>query len=188
MSDSDSSHIPRNGHTSRNGGTNAARQLFDHRRHDPLHFNVLSRPPQNNERSVPTPKSSGDYISAGSTSSYAASVCSSNFTLSTDGSSTSSAVFDNRPGHTATDDSSASAFSQQLKLIYRRITTLESKVQQEDSDEQDEMESRVMLKGQELTREDIENEKWRRKVDDHKRYGFFFPWLAKFSARVLITV
>ncbi|KAF7777504.1 hypothetical protein Agabi119p4_3576 [Agaricus bisporus var. burnettii] len=168
MSDSDSSHVPRNAPTTRNNGTNAARQLFDHRRHDPLHFNVLSRPQQTNERSAPTPKSSGDYISAGSTSSYAASLSSSNFTLSTDGSSMSSAVFDNRPGHTATDDSSASAFSQQLKLIYRRITTLESKVQQDDSDEQDEMDSRVMLKGQELTREDIENEKWRRKVDDHK--------------------
>jgi hypothetical protein len=89
--------------------------------------------------------------------------------LSTDGSSTSSALFD-RPGRAATDDSTASAFSQQLKLIYRRITTLESKIQQEESsDDQDEMDTRVMLRGRELNREDLEKEKWMKKVEDHKR-------------------
>lgn len=176
MSEADSSNIPRNLLNSRSNGSNAARQLFDHRRHDPVHFHVLPRPqhpnsshPSHSEKPMPTPRSSGDYVSAGSTSSYAASVSSSNFTLSTDGSSTSSALFDKRHGHTATDDSSASAFSQQLKLIYRRITTLESKVQQEESDDPDEMDTRVMLRGKELNKEDLEKEKWMKKVEDHKR-------------------
>lgn len=176
MSDSDSSNIPRNLPNTRSSGTNAARQLFDHRRHDPVHFNVLARPQQSTsphathtERTVPTPRSSGDYVSAGSTSSYAASISSSNFTLSTDDSSTSSALFDNRPGHAPTDDSSTSAFSQQLKLIYRRITTLESKIQQEESDEIEEMDARVLVRGRDLGREDLEKEKWMKKVEDHKR-------------------
>ncbi|KAJ3572504.1 hypothetical protein NP233_g3036 [Leucocoprinus birnbaumii] len=170
MSDADSANIPRNLH--RGNGANAARQLFDYRRHDPVQFNAVHRPQgtpssQHTEKPAPTSKSSGDYVSAGSASSYAASISSSAFTLSTDGSSTSSALFD-RPGRAATDDSTATAFSQQLKLIYRRITTLENKIQQDESEDQDEMDTRVMLKGRELSREDLEKEKWMKKVEEHK--------------------
>ncbi|KXN82534.1 Telomerase-binding protein EST1A [Leucoagaricus sp. SymC.cos] len=176
MNDAESANIPRNVHHGRGDGSSAARQLFDHRRHDPVHFHVLSRNNNNSSsshttssvRPPPASKASGDYISAGSTSSYAASISGSSFTLSTDGSSTSSALFDNRPGHAATDDSTTTAFSQQLKLIYRRITTLESKIQQEESEDQDEMDTRLMLRGKEISREDLEKEKWMKKVDDHK--------------------
>ena len=172
MSEAETTNLPRN---LRNHAINSARQLFDHRRDDPVHFKTphrtpgpTSSPATHTEKLTPTPKSSGDYISAGSASSYAASISSSNFSLSTDGSSQSSALFD-RPGRAATDDSTASAFSQQLKFIYRHITSLESKIQQEESEDQDEMDPRVVLKGRELSREDLETEKWLKKVKDHKR-------------------
>ena len=90
------------------------RQLFDHRKDDPVRFSVLPRPSSTNgNRPVPTPKSSADYVSASSTSSYAHSQVSSNFTLSsntTDGSSASSAVFD-RPN----EEHRNNAFTVQLK-------------------------------------------------------------------------
>ena len=153
MSEAETTNLSR---SLRNHAINSARQLFDHRRDDPVHFKTPHRTPgptsshaTHTEKLTPTPKSSGDYISAGSASSYAASISSSNFSLSTDGSSQSSALFD-RPGRAATDDSTASAFSQQLKFIYRHITSLESKIQQEESEDQDEMDSRVVLKGREL--------------------------------------
>ena len=68
---------------------NPARPLFDHRKDDLVRFSVrpqLSAP----GRPSPTLKPSGDHVSALSTSSYAASISSSAFTLSstTDGSST----------------------------------------------------------------------------------------------------
>jgi len=71
------------------------RQLFDHRKDDPVRFSVLARPSSTNGgRPTPTPKLSNDYVSASSTSSYAHSMASSGFTLSsgtTDNSSASSA-------------------------------------------------------------------------------------------------
>jgi len=174
MSEAETTNFPRI-QPVRNNATNAARQLFDYRRDDPVHFKTPQRTPGptspsagHPEKLTPTPKSSGDYVSAGSASSYSASISSSNFSLSTDRSSQSSALFD-RPGRAATDDSTASAFSQQLKFIYRHITTLESKIQQEESEDQDEMDAPVVLKGRELSREDLEKEKWLKKVEDHKR-------------------
>ena len=173
MSEVETTNLPR-AQPVRNNATNAARQLFDYRRDDPVHFKTPQRtqgptsPSAGRPKKLtPTPKSSGDYVSAGSASSYSASI-SSNFSLSTDGSSQSSALFD-RPGRAATDDSTASAFSQQLKFIYRHITTLESKIQQDESEDQDEMDAPVVLKGRELSREDLEKEKWLKKVEDHKR-------------------
>ena len=150
---------------------NAARQLFDHRKDDPVRFSVLARPPHG--RPTPTSKSSGDYVSASSTSSYAASISSSAFTLSstTDGSSASSALFDGRPNQgQGTEDSGNSVFSVQLKKLYRKITNLEIKIKQEDSmDEVDDgMNTRVMLKGKEVENEDLEKEKWKKQIFDHK--------------------
>ncbi|KAF7359539.1 PINc domain-containing protein [Mycena sanguinolenta] len=105
------------------------RQLFDHRKDDPVRFVLRGKP-------TPTPKSSGEYVSASSTSSYANSMASSTFTLSstTDGSSASSALFD-RKSNPAADDRSTNVFAIQLKKLYRAITDLETKVKQEDSDE-----------------------------------------------------
>ncbi|KAF8212466.1 hypothetical protein K438DRAFT_1958196 [Mycena galopus ATCC 62051] len=143
----------------------AGRQLFDHRKDDPVRFVLRSKP-------TPTPKSSGEYVSASSTSSYANSMASSTFTLSstTDGSSASSALFD-RKSNPAGDDRSTNVFAIQLKKLYRAITDLETKVKQEDSDETEDA-GRVLLKakdGQDDEAErDKEREKWKRQIQDHK--------------------
>lgn len=153
---------------------NAARQLFDHRKDDPVRFSVMARPPVSGSgRAAPTPKSSGDYLSASSTSSYAASISSSTFTLSstTDGSSTSSALFDGRPNQGQGDDASNNVFSLQLKRLYRTISNLETKIKQTDSSEEtdDSMTTRVMLKGKEVESEESEREKWKKQIHDHKQ-------------------
>lgn len=156
-------------------GPNAARQLFDHRKDDPVRFSVMARPPiAAHGRPMPTPKSSGDYLSASSTSSYAASISSSTFTLSstTDGSSASSALFDGRPNQgQGTEDSGNNVFSIQLKKLYRAITNLETKIKQEDSmdEAEDGMSARVMLKGKEVEDDDLEKEKWKKQIIDHKQ-------------------
>ncbi|KAF9036720.1 hypothetical protein BJ165DRAFT_602423 [Panaeolus papilionaceus] len=172
-SEIDTPHASRNSHSHHRGeDRGSSRQLFDHRKDDPVRFSVLTRP-QLSQGGRPTPvsKPSTDYVSASSTSSYAASVASSSFTLSstTDGSSASSALFDQRPGQT--DESSNNAFSLQLKKLYRGITTLEAKVQKEDAmDEGEEaMTARVMLKGKELEQDEIEKDKWKKRISDHKQ-------------------
>ncbi|KAJ3531272.1 hypothetical protein NMY22_g8228 [Coprinellus aureogranulatus] len=94
-------------HREERGG--GPRQLFDHRKDDPVRFSVLTLPhgSSSHNHPTPTPKFFGDHMSASSTSSYAPSVSSSSFTLSstTDGSSASSLL--NRPSQ-ATDDSASS--------------------------------------------------------------------------------
>ncbi|KAF8964027.1 hypothetical protein BDZ97DRAFT_1904591 [Flammula alnicola] len=177
--DTGSSNVPRAAAPAalnhREERSNAARQLFDHRKDDPVRFSVMARPQlSSNGRPMPTPKSSGDYLSASSTSSYAASISSSTFTLSstTDGSSASSALFDGRPNQgQGTEDSGNNVFSVQLKKLYRAITNLETKIKQEDAmDEPDDgMNSRVLLKGKEVENEDVEKEKWKKQIMDHKQ-------------------
>ncbi|TFY71744.1 hypothetical protein EVG20_g1267 [Dentipellis fragilis] len=134
------------------------RQLFDPSKHDPMRF---ARKP------VPTPKSSGDYVSVSSASSYAQSISSSNFTLSstTDGSSTSSSVFDRDRSESKTN-----AFSTQLKKLYRDISALETKILREDQEENTDESSRVVLRGgAEVGAEDSEKAKWKKMIDDHKQ-------------------
>jgi protein SMG6 len=100
-------------------------QLFDHRKDDPVRFSVLAGPSFTNDSRWPYPKTSADYLSASSTSSYAPSQVSSTFTLSsntTDGSSASSAVFD-RP----TEEPSNNAFAVQLKKLCRGISAAEGR-------------------------------------------------------------
>ncbi|KAK7043684.1 hypothetical protein VNI00_008295 [Paramarasmius palmivorus] len=169
MSDTASSNRPsreKDGH---------ARQLFDPRKDDPVRFQVLSRPQQQGQRPTPTPKSSGEYISASSTSSYAASQISSTFTLSsnTDGSSTSSALFDQQ-GKPHDEGSGTNIFAVQLKKLYRLITTLELKVQKEEESDKDSRDNnRILLKGKSPQTEDDEaekeKEKWVRQIEDHKK-------------------
>jgi protein SMG6 len=148
--------------------------LFDHRKDDPVRFSVMARPQLSAPgRPSPTPKPSRDHVSASSTSSYAASISSSTFTLSstTDGSSTSSSLFDGRPNQ---DRAENSIFALQLKKLYREITNLETKIKQEDSmdDTDDVMSSRVVLKGKEVENEDLEKEKWKKQLSDHKMLVF----------------
>ena len=133
---------------------------------------MLARPSSiNGSRPTPTPKSSGDYISASSTSSYAHSIASSSFTLlsnTTDNLSASSAFFDHKPN---TDNPSNNAFAVQLKKLYRCITSLETKILNEEIDEGGPEESRILLKerGKDLLDEDVEVQKWNKLIRDHKR-------------------
>ncbi|KAJ7721075.1 hypothetical protein DFH07DRAFT_1008258 [Mycena maculata] len=142
----------------------SARQLFDHRKDDPVRFVLRGKPP-------PTPKSSGEYVSASSTSSYANSMASSTFTLSstTDGSSASSALFD-RKSHPGADDRGTNVFAIQLKKLYRAITDLETKVKQEDADDTAEDAGRTVLmaKAPVVDALEQEKEKWKRQIEDHK--------------------
>ncbi|KAH6918955.1 hypothetical protein BKA70DRAFT_1458601 [Coprinopsis sp. MPI-PUGE-AT-0042] len=154
-------------------GAGGARQLFDFRKDDPVRFSVLARPPSTSSLNRPSPahpsKPLGDYVSASSTSSNNASQTSSVFTLSstTDGSSASSHIFDGRPKE---DDSGNNIFGKQLKRLYRTITELEARVQQEDGNDEDEgMTGRgVVLKGKEAANADADKEKWKKLICDHK--------------------
>jgi protein SMG6 len=142
-----------------------ARQLFDPRKDDPVRFQVLARPGSSK------PSSQADWISAGSTSSYA----SSSFTLSstTDGSSASGASGPAR-SQARTDDtgrSGSAAFSEQLKRLYRSITALEEKLVREDAVESNE-DVRVVLRGKEApVDEEQQNERWKKTIADHKRFA-----------------
>jgi protein SMG6 len=151
------------------------RQLFDHRKDDPVRFSVLARPSSINgsRRPPPTPKSSADYVSASSMSSYPHSQVSSTFTFSsntTDGSSASSAVFD-RP----TEEPGNNAFAVQLKKLYRGISALEAKILSEDADDGGIEDPGIVVYGREkeISDEDPEVQKWNKLIGDHKRYVIF---------------
>ena len=143
------------------------RQLFNPRKDDPVRFSNMARPnptPQTTKPPTPPSRSSVDYVSASSTSSYAQSTLSSNFTLSTDGSSASSALFEGKPR----SETTGTVLSAQLKRLYREISLLEAKVSREDGDESID-EPRVMLKGKEKKDEDTERDRWKRVLEDHKK-------------------
>jgi hypothetical protein len=128
---------------------NLPRQLFEHRKD--VRFSVWAclQTAQQSQVQISsvlsgatvtrtTPKHPpNDHVSASSTStsSYAASISFSTFTLSstTDGSSASSALFE---GHgqgqgNGMDDSGNRVFSIQLKMLYRALSNLETKIKQE---------------------------------------------------------
>ncbi|KAI1782574.1 hypothetical protein LXA43DRAFT_1142398 [Ganoderma leucocontextum] len=99
--------------------------------------------PRNAGRPTPTPKSSGDWVFASSTSSlsYAQPTICPHFTLSsaTDSSSASSALFDSsNPAGWRSEDSASSVniFSRKLKKVYRTISGLESKLLGNDRDQE----------------------------------------------------
>ncbi|KAI0665042.1 hypothetical protein C8Q70DRAFT_904630 [Cubamyces menziesii] len=180
------------------GVPEAHRQLFDPRKHDAVLFSTQHRQhngpaPLNGSpnvgRPTPTPKSSGDWVSASSTSSasYAQSTISSNFTLSsatTDSSSASSALFDSSNPSRRSEDStsSANAFSRKLKEVYRTISNLESKLLGSDRDRERADDSErgshrpgVLIKGRPLSgtpraiaSDEEESERWRKLVSDHQ--------------------
>ncbi|KIJ69496.1 hypothetical protein HYDPIDRAFT_79483 [Hydnomerulius pinastri MD-312] len=166
-----SSYVPRNAPTpsSHQRDQPAHQRLFDHRKDDPVRFSVLARPSSNGGKPTPTSKNSGDYVSASSTSSYAHSMTSSSFTLSsgtTDNSSASSALFEGKPR----EDPGNNAFAVQLKKLYRNISSLESKILSEDTDDNAD-EGRILLhgRGREVTDEELEQQKWVKLISDHKR-------------------
>jgi protein SMG6 len=141
------------------------RQLFNPRKHDTVLFSAA-------QARKPTPKHSGDIASVLSASSYANSNLSSNFTLSsstTDGSSAPSSLFDHKP----CEESKTSAFSAQLKKLYRDISALEMKILADLGEPQDE--SRLIIKGgPSVGAEDAEKARWKKATDDHKKYAVSF--------------
>lgn len=149
--------------------------LYDPTKHNPMTFhNVHGRPTPNQApaggHQVPTPKSSGEYVSGSSTSSYAHSITSSNFTLSstTDGSSASSALFKQQKS----GDSGTNAFAAQLKKLYRSMCNLEAALSKEDA--KDFEEAPVTLKrpneALNMDAETAEKNKWAKFRSDHKKY------------------
>jgi protein SMG6 len=137
--------------------TNSARSLFNPRKHDPLSFSAA-------QARKPPPKSSGDCTS--SVSSYAPSIVSSTFTLSsgTDGSSAPSSLFDKTPR----EGSKTNAFSNQLKKLYHDISQLKTKLLADSSEPQDE--SRVVIKGgSSAGADDVEKAGWKKAIEDHKQ-------------------
>ncbi|EIW85261.1 hypothetical protein CONPUDRAFT_141912 [Coniophora puteana RWD-64-598 SS2] len=174
-------HVPRNAAQRRDPSQN--QRLYDHRKDDPVRFSVLARPSSNNMRQQAASKPSGDYVSASSTSSYAHSMASSSFTLSsgtTDNSSASSAVFDvhGKPK----DDAGNNAFAVQLKKLYRNISALESKILNEDADDHAD-EGRVLLQSRSrgVSEDEAEQTKWVRIISDHKQLAELMHTLMEIS-------
>lgn len=64
------------------------------------------------------------------------------------------------------------AFSSQLKKLYRNITTLETKILREDSDDgEDNRDSQVVMRGGlDAAGNDAEKTRWMKIIDDHKMY------------------
>lgn len=62
-----------------------------------------------------------------------------------------------------------------MKRLYRKISNLETKVKQEDSidDTDDVMSSRVVLKGKEVESDELEKEKWKKQMSNHKTLVLF---------------
>lgn len=77
-------------------------------------------------------------------------------------------LFDHKPN---IDDSSNNAFAVQLKKLYMGITSLETKILNEDSNEGGPEEGRIVLKewGKNLLDDNIEVQKWTKLIGDHKR-------------------
>ena len=164
-------------------------RLFDPKKDNPYHPGLLVRPGGANgsppiPRVPPTPKSSGDWVSASSTSSasYAQSTISSSFTLNstTTDSSASSAIFSNGP---RSEDSAAStsALSSRLKQLYRRVVAIEDHLTKEaDPEMQESLECSsqrrgVLLKTQQhgVIRKDVgvdegDKDRYKRLVAKHK--------------------
>ncbi|KAJ3748275.1 hypothetical protein EV360DRAFT_56930 [Lentinula raphanica] len=177
MSDADSSYAPR--HTRSPRATRErqrdmpACQLFDFRKDDPMRFAAHVRP-QEKTRVVPTPKSSGDYISAASSVSSELTL-SSTTTSTTDASSAPSTIFDQSRHNARSEDSATNVFSNQLKRLYRNITSLESKIRDEDVELEDDgrFSNRILRNGKEQSQEEgaAEMQKWSKRIEDHKRYA-----------------
>ncbi|EIW73927.1 hypothetical protein CONPUDRAFT_160557 [Coniophora puteana RWD-64-598 SS2] len=127
---------------------------------------VLACPSSNDMRQQAASKPWGNCGPTSSTSSYAHSMASSSFTLSsgaTDNSSASSAVFDvhGKPK----DDAGNNAFAVQLKKLYRNISALESKILNKDADDH----------------ADEGRTKWVGNISDHKQLAELMHTLMEIS-------
>ncbi|KAJ3767486.1 hypothetical protein FB446DRAFT_327400 [Lentinula raphanica] len=187
MSDADSSYAPRYTRspsvTRERQRDMPARQLFDFRKDDPMRFAAHVRP-QEKTRVVPTPKSSGDYISAASSVSSELTL-SSTTTSTTDASSAPSTIFDQSRHNARSEDSATNVFSNQLKRLYRNITSLESKIRDEDVELEDDgrFSNRILRNGKEQTQEEgaAEMQKWSKRIEDHKRLADYIHNMLEIS-------
>ena len=137
-----------------------SRRLFDPKRDPPVRFAVLARPA---EKPAPSHRSSGDYVSASSTSisSYPPSLGSSAFTFTSASSSSSSAPF------SKDKEDPNSPVVAQLKKLYRQISHAERKLLDEKHDDAVEEPARVVVQ----TREHPVTEApdpWSRLIAEHK--------------------
>jgi len=112
----------------------SSRRLFDPKRDAPIAFAIANKSASSGETTRPPPvhRSSGDYLSASSTSmsSYPPSIGSSLFTLSQTSSSSSAPFRDKEDPN--------SPVVEQLKRLYRQISHAEKKLQEHRPDGTDE--------------------------------------------------
>jgi protein SMG6 len=67
------------------------------------------------------------------------------------------------------------AFAVQLKKLYRGISALEGRILKEDADENGHDDGRIVVsgRGNEVTDEDAEVQKWNKLIADHKQCVMF---------------
>ena len=148
----------------------ASRRLFDPKRDPvPVRLTVMNR---NGEAAKPTPshRSSGDYVSASSTSmsSYPPSLGSSAFTLTSASSSSSSAPFSK-----GKEDPNSPVVSQ-LKRLYREISHAERRLLADKQDPTDEPARVVVQSRDNPVPEDLDP--WTRLISEHKECVSIVIW------------
>ena len=142
-----------------------SRRLFDPKRDPPVRFAVLTRPACTVvEKPAPSHRSSGDYVSASSTSisSYPPSLGSSAFTLTSASSSSSSAPF------SKDKEDPNSPVVAQLKKLYRQISHAERKLLDDKQDNPTEEPARVVVQSRENPATEAPPNPWSRLIAEHK--------------------
>jgi protein SMG6 len=142
----------------------SSRRLFDPKRDPPVRFAVLTRPAGvSAEKPAPSHRSSGDYVSASSTSisSYPPSLGSSAFTLTSASSSSSSAPFSKEK-----EDPNSPVVAQ-LKKLYRQISQAERKLLDDKQDDAIDEPARVVVQSREHPITEAPDP-WSRLISEHK--------------------
>lgn len=146
-----------------------SRRLFDPKRDPPVRFALLTRPASAAvEKPAPSHRSSGDYVSASSTSisSYPPSLGSSAFTLTSASSSSSSAPF------SKDKEDPNSPVVAQLKKLYRQISHAERKLLDDKQDDANEEPARVVVQSRDHPITEAPDP-WSRLIAEHKEWVFF---------------
>ncbi|KAF8504047.1 hypothetical protein BU17DRAFT_101528 [Hysterangium stoloniferum] len=143
----------------------STRRLFDPKRDPPARFAMLSKPTASLDeavKSVSSHRSSGDYVSASSTSisSYPPSLGSSAFTLTSTSSSSSSPFNKNK------EDPNSPVVTQ-LKRLYRDISHAERKVLDGDQGDSTDEPIRVVVQSRDQPVANV-SDPWARLLADHK--------------------
>ena len=166
MSDIGSASPPKavSGRAQQRPDPSSSRRLFDPKRDPPVRFAVLHKPAgMAAERPAPSHRSSGDYVSASSTSisSYPPSLGSSAFTLTSASSSSSSAPF------SKDKEDPNSPVVAQLKKLYRQISHAERKLLDDKQDDATDEPARVVVQSREHPITEAPDP-WSRLISEHK--------------------